>query len=425
MTDLLDQHERDDATRAAHAARTEDSRSTATAASVMFYRCHPETPRHDHDLQTKAEVARAIAGLLGGAYLGDYGEADVDQACAARGDRPGAGTPYVVPSHTLVGSHAARKLGIRELRDFFGGVVPHRFVATKAITHALVRPGTSAPDGWSHDHAELIRNVVLPGYTAFSVADAASAANMLLERGAVRLKHAEAVGGAGQAIVANRREFEAYLAALDGDLSEGLILELDLAEATTCSIGHVQVGDRLASYVGTQYQTTNGRGHTVYGGSDLRVVRGRFESLLGLDLEPALRIAVAQALYYHVAAAACYPGLIASRSNYDVVQGLDGQGRWRSGVLEQSWRIGGASGAEIAALRALRDDPALSMVQASTRELYGARADDRSAVPDGAWVHFDGVDRHGERLVKYVEVRPDVHPGVRADAQIHSGGSYA
>jgi hypothetical protein len=93
--------------------------------------------------------------------------------------------------------------------------------------------------------------------------------------------------------------------------------------------------------------------------------------------------------------------MFASRSNYDIAQGTDGEGRWRSGVLEQSWRIGGASGAEIAALHAFRADPSLRVVHAATREVYG----ESHTIPKDAWVHYDGVDRHGQRLVKYVEVR--------------------
>ena len=52
----------------------------------------------------------------------------------------------------------------------------------------------------------------------------------------------------------------------------------------------------------------------------------------------------------------------------------DAVGRRRSGVLEQSWRAGGASGAEIAALEAFRADPSLPSVRAITREVYGRRA---------------------------------------------------
>jgi hypothetical protein len=130
-------------------------------------------------------------------------------------------------------------------------------------------------------------------------------------------------------------------------------------------------------------------------------VRGGFECLLALDLEPQVRTAAEQSIRYHEAAAKHFPGMFASRSNYDVAQGTDGEGTWRSGVLEQSWRIGGASGAEIAALHAFRADPSLQVVHASTREVYG----DGHTIPGDAWVYYDGTDRHGQRLVKYVEVR--------------------
>jgi hypothetical protein len=91
----------------------------------------------------------------------------------------------------------------------------------------------------------------------------------------------------------------------------------------------------------------------------------------------------------------------ASRCNYDVIQGRDANGVWRSGVLEQSWRVGGASGAEIAALQAFADDDRVGSVRASTCERYGTAGD---AVPEGAQIRFDGVDQHGDRLVKFVRV---------------------
>ena len=74
--------------------------------------------------------------------------------------------------------------------DLFGGVVPHPFVATKAITHPLVEPDAAAPEGWSHGFARRVRSVVLPGFTAFTLQDARKAGLRLLERGPVRLKPA-------------------------------------------------------------------------------------------------------------------------------------------------------------------------------------------------------------------------------------------
>ena len=97
--------------------------------------------------------------------------------------------------------------------------------------------------------------------------------------------------------------------------------------------------------------------------------------------------------------------MLASRSNYDVAEGRDPAGRQCIGVLEQSWRIGGASGAEVAALEALDDDPALQTVRASTTEVYGPNV----PVPEGATVYFAGVDDHLGPITKYAQVHRDGH----------------
>ena len=362
------------------------------AGSVVFYRCNRNASMASHDLSTKATVAKSISRLLGLEYAGQFDSR-----------KSQVGPLYVVPSDTLAGPALPRRLGIRGPSDFFGGVVPYPFVGTKAITHGLIDPAAAAPEGWAEGYAAHLGDAVLPGYTVFSVADAIRAGSLLLERGAVRVKQPAGVGGAGQCVVEDGAALRAHCGSLDerSVLREGLVLEANLADVQTLSIGQVLVGEWLASYFGTQHQIPNNRGATVYGGSNLTVVRGGFDALLALDLEPQVRTAAEQSIRYHEGASKYFPGLFASRSNYDVAQGTDGEGTWRSGVLEQSWRIGGASGAEIAALHAFRADPTLRVVHASTREVYG----EGHTIPEDAWVHYDGVDAHGQRLVKYVEVR--------------------
>ena len=366
--------------------------SGARTGSVVFYRCDRHASMANHDLSTKAAVAKSIARLLGFDYAGQFSSR-----------KSQLGPLYVVPSDTLAGPTLPRRLGIHGPSDFFGGVVPYPFVGTKAITHALIDPAASAPEGWVQAYAACLGDAVLPGCTVFSIADALRGGSLLLEHGAVRVKPPSGVGGAGQVVVEDRAALRAHCGSLDEQavLREGLVLETNLTDVQTLSIGQVRVGEWFASYFGTQYQIENNRGGRVYGGSNLTVVRGGFEQLLALDLEPQVRTAAQQAIRYHDGAAKYFPGMFASRSNYDIAQGADGEGRWRSGVLEQSWRIGGASGAEIAALHAFRDDPGLRVVHASTRELYG----EGHTIPKEAWVHYDGVDGHGQRLVKYVEVR--------------------
>lgn len=160
------------------------------------------------------------------------------------------------------------------------------------------------------------------------------------------------------------------------------------------------MGDITATYSGTQRLTKDNEGSTTYGGSTLFVARGDFDRLLAFDHSPQMRIAVAQARAYDAAADNHFAGLIASRRNYDVAQGRDASGRWRSGVLEQSWRIGGATGAELAALEALQADPSLAAVQASCVEIFGASAEP----PERAFVYFRAVDQQVGALVKYAVI---------------------
>jgi hypothetical protein len=95
-------------------------------------------------------------------------------------------------------------------------------------------------------------------------------------------------------------------------------------------------------------------------------------------------------------------GFMASRRNYDVAQGIAADGRARSGVLEPSWRAGGASSAELAAMAAFAQDPALEIVRASHVEEYGK---DRRA-PADATVNFQGEDTEAGPLLRYTTVKP-------------------
>ncbi|MEE4464018.1 DUF3182 family protein, partial [Azotobacter chroococcum] len=138
------------------------------------------------------------------------------------------------------------------------------------------------------------------------------------------------------------------------------------------------------------------QGEEVYGGSDLLVVAGDFDELLALALDEPVRLAVQQARLYDAAALDSFAGFFASRRNYDIARGLDSRGNTRSGVLEQSWRIGGASSAEIAALEAFRSGARL--VRASTLELFGPE----QVAPPGACVLFRGEDPELGYLTKCV-----------------------
>ncbi len=158
----------------------------------------------------------------------------------------------------------------------------------------------------------------------------------------------------------------------------------------------------IASYVGTQRLTADNRGEMVYGGSELIVALGDFDTLQKIDLAPGYQTAIAKAKAYDAAASKCFTGFFASRRNYDVASGLDSKGRQRCGVLEQSWRTGGASAAEIAALEAFHTRKDIKIVRASTLEIFG----DRAQPPAQAKEVFYGEDPDLGLIRKYVMVEP-------------------
>ena len=180
-------------------------------------------------------------------------------------------------------------------------------------------------------------------------------------------------------MVAEAAELDAAVAGIDGAevSSGGLVLEENLTHVTTYSVGQVRVAGLVATYYRTQRLTPDSTGRAVYGGSDLIIVAGDFDPLLGLNPSDDIRVVVADARAYDAAAMECSPGLLASRRNYDVARGLDAEGRWRCGILEQSWRIGGASGAEIAALERFR---AVSLTIVLDRAVAADRMDDAGIV---------------------------------------------
>lgn len=342
-----------------------------------------------HERAVHLELGRRLAALQGLDFAGEFD--------------PGhtyTGPLYFVPTGTVIGRQSAFRLGIGGEEDLFGGVVPHAFVATKAITHPLLRAGVQAPPGWSNAFARRVADAVLRGYTVFDLVEAREAGRRLLAEGPLRIKPVRATAGRGQSLVRDEAELEERLQTLDVTEVEefGLVLEEHLEQVSTFSVGQIRVGDLLATYYGSQRLTTDNRGEAVYGGSDLHVVAGDYDALLALGLDEPVRLAVQQARTYDEAARECYSGLFASRRNYDVARGLDSRGQVRSGVLEQSWRIGGASSAEIAALEAFREGA--RVVRASSLELFG----EANEPPPGARVLFRGEDEQVGFITKCVTV---------------------
>lgn len=279
----------------------------------------------------------------------------------------GAGC-YLVPRETLTGS-SARPLSNRH---FLGGWTATALLASKAIMHPALAAPRHLPDGWPGQFGSAAREWALSGITAFDLADARVAALELLKSGPVRLKKATGEGGQGQFVVRTEAELpEALDNIAPEDFRDGLVIEEDLAQLITLSIGQVEVPGSVISYVGRQELTDDNLGRKAYGGSRLLVIRGGFAKLLQQSLPEDVRSAISKAAAFDQLASQKLSGLLATRRNYDVAVGTTHKGIPRIGVLEQSWRIGGASGAEILALELLAERPEIRAVRVSTRERYG------------------------------------------------------
>ena len=219
--------------------------------------------------------------------------------------------------------------------------------------------------------------------------------------GAVRVKQALRDGGKGQTVITSIAELDELLETLSVETiaTFGLVLEENLRRVTTLSIGQVTVDGLKIAYHGTQRTVMSNKREHVYAGSRLVCIRGGWEALDHLPMPPAVRLGLAQARSYDRAANE-FQGFIASRRNYDVGQGLDGEGQWRSGVFEPSWRSGGASTAELAALTAFARDPSLHVFEASTVKDFGRAR----AAPRHALIHFVGDDSEEGPILRYTMV---------------------
>lgn len=353
---------------------------------VVIYFSRLGAPMYVHEKAVLVAVAEGIARLDGRSYAGIF-------------DAKQCPTPelFFVPDDTLMRDEAQR-LGISSPRQLYGAVVPFPFAKTKAITHRLIDPRAAQPCGWSAPFTDNVGSAVLPGYTAFDLDDAQTAARRLLAHGPVRVKEPLGAGGRGQAVIGTIAELGALLEGVPtGQIARhGLVLETNLRGVTTRSVGCTMIGDRAIAYHGVQRSATNNHGVSVYGGSHLTCVRGGWAELLNLPMDASTRRAITQARIYD-GNATHYPGFVASRRNYDVGQGIDGRGQWRSGVLEASWRSGGASTAELAALTAFTQDPAVQVVEAAAVKHYGKAR----KIPPGAIVHFEGDDPEDGPLLRY------------------------
>lgn len=282
-----------------------------------------------------------------------------------------AGSPYLLPIDTLL-ANEAKTLGIESVHDLYGGVVPYDFVKTKVLSHPLSHSSYTAPEGWDYDLGQKLMPYTLKGYSAFSVQEAFWTARGFIHEGPIRIKFAYAKASHDQFVCNHYQEVTDLLlqSRFEPLLEQGVVIEENLTNTTTYSVGQTQVAGILISYVGEQRQVPNHEQLPTYGGTHLFAVRGSYEELIEAVNTPVLVRAIRLAQNYEQCIQVAFPAWYASRRNYDVIHGTAWDGSDRLGVLEQSWRMGGASMAELLAIEAFLHNPALASVQAWTKERY-------------------------------------------------------
>src|SRR5262245_22613634 len=146
----------------------------------------------------------------------------------------------------------------------------------------------------------------------------------MIKRGSIRVKRPLGASGRGQTLIESTKELEVVLEKIATEelATYGLVLEENLREIRTLSVGYIAVDGLEISYHGTQRTVRDNDGRSVYGGSDLVCVRGDWSALDRLPMAAEVRVAVTAARRYDEAMVE-YPGFMASRRNYDVGQGLD------------------------------------------------------------------------------------------------------
>jgi hypothetical protein len=211
---------------------------------VVAHSVRADAPQHE--VETNRALARWLAQILGLKFGGSY---DPQQH--------GGRDLYLLPTQTLVGAAAARQLGVKGPGDLWGGYVEHDFICTKAISHGLLNYKAHAPQGWAPLFSERVRSVVLDGLSVFSFEDARPAAEHLLYTGPIRLKPIHACAGRGQEVIEQPRPVRRSPRPARSQklFSEGVVLEQDLDQVITHSVGQSFIGDKLLSYCGDQYLT--------------------------------------------------------------------------------------------------------------------------------------------------------------------------
>lgn len=297
---------------------------------------------------------------------------------------------YVVPGATLTSGQADQLLIAAE-NDFYGTAAPTMDHVGKSILHRSMSeryPGFYSPE--FAQEAESM-GLVLPGYTGFAKEEIQQAFMCVDSRPLLyRLKVPNESDGNGQYRINDTEHLVSLLSQIDAEsiAQHGMVIEPDLRNKSTVSVGHFALGDDSYSFVANQTgEMIDGR--DVYlGGNDIIVARGELQNLMDMlhQLGDERFESVAKGKAFFQLYAKHYP-LLSSRMSVDVLSGSHPDFGQISGVTDITGRLGGLCPATTLAALHLQENPHQAAVGAQVNLNYTPQV--RQEYERGATVFMD------------------------------------
>ncbi|MCA9373577.1 DUF3182 family protein [Candidatus Peregrinibacteria bacterium] len=343
---------------------------------IPFYEGVNLPPSHaEHILQRNGRLAASLAEAQGFSHNNPISHLD---------------PYYVLP--TPITKEQGVQHGMTSSADFYGAMVDHLQHADKGQLHQVVPEADNIPAHYSAEFARAVREVVLPGYTAYSKEDAIKAylklKKELPDKNKIRLKDPSASDCDRQFVIESEDHLRAILDRIfhPFPFENGIVLEQNLNDVSTTTAGKVKVNGSTYQFIGNQVETSipTSKGGTkmVYGGGDLLVTNDFLpQNMLTPDQqELTLRIG-----HTYDAYSTLTPHV--SRMSFDMISGIDSQGNEIHGITDPTMRVGGNDPSVIEAMHYLNDSK--TIVKAQTRLIYTSTG---SRLPFNGTVYLDMDD---------------------------------
>lgn len=315
-----------------------------------------ELPYRNYYKGRNGLVAKYIAEYLGIPYSGEMGIVENN-------------VYYVPPVTQERGSLVASV--VKNSEDFYGLIVDDYNHVGKSILHMSVTQ--RVPNFYSFDFAKSVENLVIPGISIFSRDDLRKGYLALRRFGKfdARLKLSDKSDGHGQFLIKTPEDLMRCSKEIDDEYikNKGFILEANLEEAKTISIGFAILGRNMFSFMAIQKNDIAPEdGRNRYVGANVRVVKGEIDNLLNISENDIEKEAVEVGRSFYERYKSFNP--IASRLSFDFLYGKGSDGNDLAGVTDITGRLGGTCPALVLAANEFKDNSGLSMVRSEVTLNY-------------------------------------------------------